>query len=191
MKATAPIRRTICLTLIACLSATALTLVASADERTVRDDLRRDAGGPLDLKEVSHGHRGQRLVHTLRTYDAWRDRWLRGDQDSINLTFNRQDSGSAGVERVLAVDYENGALVASMFNVLTDPPTRVGKVRIRRPNNRVLRLIFPQRLLKRNHLQAYRWKVNVLYEGPGCDYYCADHIPEAGRRGILHDLHVQ
>lgn len=178
------------MTLIACLGAMALTLVASADERTVRDDLRRDADGPLDLKEVSQGHRGQRLVHTLRTYDAWRDRWLLGDQDSINLTFDRQDSASAGVERVLAVDYEDGKLVASMFNVLTDPPTRVGKVHIERPNNRVLRLTFPQRLLKRNRLQAYRWKVNVLYEGPGCDYYCADHLPEAGRRGILHDLRL-
>lgn len=176
--------------MVACLVASSMALVATADDQTVRDDVRRDASGPLDLKEVSHGHRGRRLIHTLRTYDAWRGRWLRGERDVINLTFDRQDARNAGVERVLVVDYADGRLVSGMFNVLTEPPTRLGGARIERPSRRVIRLIFPRRLLKRSGLRSYRWRANVTYEGPGCDSYCIDHLPEHERRGILHDLRV-
>lgn len=182
--------RALLLILSGCIVTGALGMIATADEIVRRDELRHDAGGPLDLREASHGHRGAKLVHTLRTYDPWRPRWLRGDRDVINLTFDRQDSGSESVERVLVVDWENGRLGAEMADVLTDPPTELGSVRVERPTRRTLRLIFPRRMLKGSApLEAYRWRVNVTYEGPGCEgSFCFDLLPESGRPGILHEL---
>lgn len=173
-----------------CVLTAAVALVATADEVTTRDDLRRDAGGPLDLKEVSHGHRGNKLVHTLRTYDPWRSRWFKGRRDVINLTFDRQDSGADSVERVLVVDWSDGRLRGEMADVLTDPPNELGTVRIERPTRRVLRLIFPERLLRgTDPLVAYRWRASVSYKGPGCsDSFCFDLLPESGRQSILHEL---
>lgn len=162
--------------------------IASGDEVTVRDNLRRDAGGPLDLKDVSHGHRGRRLVHTLRTYDAWRGRWLRGRTDNIQLTFNRQDGGEHKVERVLAVDYFEGELTARMINVTRDRLPLVGYAKIERPSRTILTLVFPRRFLKRRDFAAYRWGAYVFYDGPGCESYCGDEIPRAGEAGVLHDL---
>lgn len=182
-------QRVLAIILSVCL-ATTVALVATADEVTRRDDLRRDAGGPLDIKEVSHGHRGTRLVHTLRTYDPWRSRWLRGSRDVINLTFDRQDGGADSVERVLVVDWKDGRLRGEVVDVLTDPPAELGRVRIERPTRRLLRLIFAKRLLRGSEpLDAYRWRVNVSYEGPGCDdSFCFDLLPESGHRAILHEL---
>lgn len=86
-------------------------------------------------------------------------------------------------------DWEDGRLRAEMADVLTDPPTELGRVRIKRPSRRILRLIFPQRLLRGSEsLDAYRWSVSASYEGPDCDNYCFDLLPEPGRRAILHRL---
>ncbi len=162
--------------------------LATGDEVTVRDNLRRDAGGPLDLAAVSHGHRGARLVHTLRTYEPWRGRWLRGRTNNIQLTFDRQDGGQHRVERVLAVDYFEGELIARMLNVTGDRIRVVGYAKIERPHRRILTLVFPQRLLKRREFDAYRWGAYVFYAGPGCESYCGDEIPRSGAPRILHDL---
>jgi hypothetical protein len=163
-------------------------LVAHSDEIWTRDNLRRDAGGPLDLSAVFHGHRGGRLVHTLRTYDPWRGRWLQGNRNSIQLTFDGQDDGGESVERVLAIDYRDGELVANMMNVVQERSKVVGRARIERPTRKILRLVFPVRLLKREPLDAYRWEAHVFYDGPGCPTYCADEVPRSGEPGILHNL---
>jgi hypothetical protein len=159
-----------------------------ADEVSQRDNLHRDAGGPLDVSVVSHGHRGERLVHTLHTYDSWRGRWLRGRANSIQLTFDRQDGEEHSVERVLAVDYMQGRLIARMLNVTGDRSRLVGYAKIERPRRTVLTLVFPRRFLKRVEFPSYRWGVNVFYNGPGCDSYCGDDLPSSGRRGILHEF---
>ena len=169
--------------------------IALADVVSRRDGEATD-NGPLDIKWVSHGHRERRLIHTLRTYEPWRNRALRHSSSWIAL-FDRR-SGSFGDERYLRVDYsQDKGLYARMTTFGTHGPGEfIGRVQVWRPNDHSVRVRFPKRFLGR-HVERYEWRAITSFEdGDTCRSSpdsadqggCIDSAPGRHQPAIEHDL---
>ena len=168
---------------------------AGADTRARSDGDR--TSGPLDIKTVSHGHRVTRLTHTLRTYEGWRNRALRDDSSWIALIFDRRRD-SLDDDRYLRIDYstERG-LYARMTTFGTHGPgSFIGRVDVRRPTPRSVKVRFPKRFLGRS-VDRYEWRAITSFEdmqtcrsGPDSASQggCLDYAPGTHRPGIEHDL---
>ncbi|MDP9068293.1 MAG: hypothetical protein M3N53_08120 [Actinomycetota bacterium] len=153
--------------------------------------------GPLDIKAVSHGHHGTRLVHTLRMYEEWRNPDLRDDSSWIALLFDRRES-SLDDDRYLRIDYsEERGLHARMTTFGTHGPGEfIGRVDVSRPTRRSVRVRFPKRFLGRA-VKRYEWRAISSFEDAGTcrsnpdsasQGGCIDYAPGRHRPGIEHDL---
>lgn len=152
-----------------------------ADVTRYRDG--NDAHGPLDIRSVSHAHRSRRLVHTVRLKRAWPVRKLRA-QAYLLFHFNLgKRAGSP--ERTLQVEYEEGSLVAWMFDTTVDPGKSLAPVDLARPNARTLRVSFPKSLLRAG-LRRYAWNAATVVERRSrlCDVVvaCVDWAPGAPKK---------
>src|ERR687892_2897144 len=92
--------------------AAALALVAPgaahANTKTVGDG--NDTASALDIRSISHGHKGSRVTHTLRTYGRFSSRLLRGD---AVIVFAFDTNGTArSTERFVFVFWASGSLRA-------------------------------------------------------------------------------
>lgn len=171
-------------------------LPVAADVVT-RSDGRASDNGPLDIKNVSHGHRDPRLIHTLKTYEPWRNRALRNGSSWISLLFDRRSS-SLDDDRYLRIDYsEQRGLYARMTTLGTHGPGEfIGRVDVWRPGRRAVRVRFPKRFLGRS-VGRYEWRAITSYEdGDTCSSNpdsadqggCIDYAPGKNQAAVEHDL---
>ena len=170
--------------------------MALADVVTRHDGEAAD-NGPLDIKVVSHGHRDGGLIHTLTTYEPWRNRALRHSSSWIALMFDRR-SGSFGDERYLRIEYsQDKGLHARMTTFGTHGPGEfIGRVDVWRPTRRSLRVRFPRRYLGRN-VSRYEWRATTSFEDRATcrsspdsadQGGCIDSAPGRNQTAIEHDL---
>lgn len=182
-------RRTWFVLLTAALLCGGLVPAAGADGERRRDG--NDARGPLDIARISHGHRDGRLVHTIRLRRPWPAQELR-HRGFAHVYFELRGHPGNPPERTLQIVYEKGGLVARMYNSLGDPPKHIGRVALRRPDRRTVRVLFPPKLLRRG-VQRYKWNAVTFVEG-GHDLCrrrggCVDWAPNT-RRGFRYVEHV-
>lgn len=176
--------------LTATLLCAAFVPAARADRARLRDG--NDARGPLDIARISHGHRGNRLVHTIRLRGPWPAKKLR-HRGFAHVYFELRGHPGNPPERTVQIVYERGELVARMYNSLGDPPRHVRRVALRRPDRRTVRVLFPAKLLRRG-LQRYKWNTVTFVES-GHDLCrrrsgCVDWGPDLRRRGFRYVEHV-
>lgn len=167
-----------------------------ADTRRWRDGT--NARGPLDVARIAQGHRMgpkgvPQLVHTIRLHRAWPVKKLR-HQGFVHVMFDRKGHRDGPQERMLRIVYRKGRLVAAMFASLGDPPKRLARVALWRPDWRTVKVAFPKTLLKRRGLARYKWSVISVVEGrhdlcPKRDA-CIDLAPnpDDGGRYVRHVL---
>lgn len=179
----------------------ALFLVGSpaGADTVARSDSDRTSG-PLDIKTVAHGHQGTRLTHTLQTYEGWRNRALRDDSSWIALIFDRR-ADSLDDDRYLQIDYSSErGLHGRMTTFGTHGPGAfIGRVDVRRPTPRSVKVRFPKRFLGRS-LKRYEWRAITSFEDTqtcrsnpdsASQGGCLDYAPGRYRPGIEHDLRQQ
>lgn len=169
---------------------------ARADQRRFPDG--NVARGPLDIARIAHGHRMgpngvRQLVHTVRLYRAWPVKKLR-HRGFVHLDFDRRGHPDGPQERSVWIVYRRGRLVATMYNTLGDPPKRLARVALWRPDWRTVRIAFPKTLLRKRPLDRYKWSALSFVEGrhelcPERDG-CFDHAPNLAnrRRYVKHVL---
>lgn len=170
--------------------------IARADTRRWHDG--NDARGPLDIAAIAQGHRigpngVRQLVHTVRLRRAWPVKKLR-HRGFVHLTFDRPGHRGSPPERTVWIVYRRGRLVATMYNTLGDPPKRLARVALWRPDWRTVKVAFPKTLLKRRGLERYKWDALSFVEGrhelcpdpDGCTDLAPD--PQKGRRYVRHVL---
>ncbi len=144
---------------------------AQANRKTVADG--DDVSGSLDIRSVSHGHRGTRLTHTLRTYAPFAGRLLRND-NVIGFAFDTSGTRSS-VERYAFVFWESGRLHA----IVIRPNGRfVASARVSRPSSRSVKVKLSRRSL--GNPPGYRW---FGFTTMGENFDVAPN-----RRSILHDI---
>lgn len=167
-----------------------------ADTRRWRDG--NDARGPLDVARIAQGHRigpkgVPQLVHTIRLHRAWPVRRLR-DRGYVHVQLDRRGHPDGPNERMLRIVSRRGRLVATMYNSLGDPPKRLERVAVWRPNRRTVKVAFRPELLERRGLERYKWNVVTYVEGRHdlCPkrHGCMDLAPnpQNGRRYVRHVL---
>ncbi len=132
-----------------------------------------DVAGPLDVRSVSHGHRGARLTHTLRTYGAFPGRLLAGD-NAVVFAFDTNNRRSS-FERGAVVFWANGRLRAVVVNRRGNLLARVA---VSRPDRRSVKVTLSRRAL--GSPDGYRW-LAVAVAGSRADF-------APNRRLILHDV---
>ena len=168
---------------------------AAAD--TVARSDGEQTSGSLDIKAVSHGHRGTRLTHTLRTYERWRNRALRDDSSWIALIFDRRPD-SLDDDRYLRIDYskERGLYARMTTFGAHGPGSFIGRVDVRRLTQRSVKVRFPKRFLGRS-VSRYEWRAITSFEDTqacrsspdsASQGGCLDYAPGRHRPGIEHDL---
>jgi hypothetical protein len=189
-------RRVALVLVAALLDSVSGTAAVHADTRRWRDG--NDARGPLDIALVSQGHRMgpkgvPQLVHTIRLHRAWPVKKLR-HQGFVHVLFDRKGHPNGPEERNLWIVYRGGHLVATMYNSLGDPPKRLARVALWRPDWRTVKVAFPKTLLKRRGLERYKWSVLSFVEArhelcPRRDG-CSDLAPNPAnrRRYVKHVL---
>ncbi|HYP24854.1 MAG TPA: hypothetical protein VEV43_14895 [Actinomycetota bacterium] len=169
---------------------------AVADTRRWRDG--NEARGPLDIARIAQGHRigpkgVAQVVHTIRLHRAWPVKRLR-HRGYVVVQFDRRGHPDGPNERMLRIFYKRGGLVATMYNSLGDPPKRLARVALWRPDRRTVKVAFPPKLLKRRGLERYEWNVMSFVEGRhdlcAKRHGCMDLAPnrENGRRYVRHVL---
>src|SRR5688572_9996136 len=105
-----------------CAAVTTLLVFASiavADKRTFDDP--KDAPGRVDIKTVSAGHDGSKLVHRIVGYAKIR----KGEEPGVNVYAGQFDRIGASYQ-------------VSSFGVTNGRGEKTGNVRMRRPNGRTV-----------------------------------------------------
>ena len=169
---------------------------AGADQRRFHDG--NDARGPLDVASIAHRHRMgpkgvRQLVHTIRLRRAWPVKKLR-HRGFAHLNFDLRGNDGGPQERSIWIVYRKGRLVATMYATLGDPPKRLARVALWRPDWRTVGVAFPKSLLRKRDLGRYRWNATTYVEGGhdlcGKDGGCFDRAPNPRdeRRYVKHVL---
>jgi hypothetical protein len=166
----------------------ALSLVppAAADSISRRDP--KDTQGRLDIRRISHGHRGDdAFVHTISTYRRFPSKLLRpsGRAGGVFLLWLADDPSFDGTLRIVLVRWRNGRLRAPIFDFWTD--RRVGTARVTRPNRRTIRIVIPKRALGTlGEHPGYYWAATSVYwdRGACSEDGCWDGAPN--RRAVRH-----
>lgn len=170
--------------LLTCLGPTA----ASADGRSFRDA--DDTRGVLDIARVSQSHRNHQLVHTMHLRRAWPVKKVAGHGFAM-FYFQLRGHGRRLPERTVQIDHHDGRLVAHMFDTLGKPAQHLGRVTLRRPSWRTLRVSFPKSML-RPGLRGYKWNAATHVErGWGsCRQAmgCTDWAPDRRTKYVRHVL---
>lgn len=187
-----PMRRIVLVLVAVALSSSpaAADVVAKAD--------RNDVAGRLDIRSVSHGHRGQkRLVHSIDIYARWRNRALRNESSWISLHFDRR-ARSFRDDRYLRIDWSKSKGLYARITTfgVHGPGEFIARVAVWRPTSHSVRVRFPKRRLGAD-LRRYRWSAITSFENEGrCASSldsgdqggCIDYAPGKRQPPIVHDL---
>jgi hypothetical protein len=144
---------------------------AQANAKTVGDG--NDVATALDIRSVSHGHRGARLTHSIRTYGAFSSRFLSGDNFFV-FVFDTDGTRSTA-ERFVVVFWGGGRLRAAVTRGNGD---FIRWTRVSRPSSHSVKVT-----LRRGSLgnpPGYRWVAVSVVGQRG------DSAPNRGL--ILHDI---
>jgi hypothetical protein len=179
MQLARPRRRVVLLTVVV----VALFAVgnAYADSRAISDG--NDRPGPLDIRSASHAHNGERIVHTISTFNRWRLGVLGPNTPNL-FAVEISTDGDRALERVVLVFSRNGHLVAPIIRLPSGAV--VGSASASRPNSRTVRVSIRRSLL--GNPSGYRWNAHSQYRkaGGACSQFCIDRAPNRGR--VLHDI---
>jgi hypothetical protein len=141
-----------------------------------------DVVGPLDIKSVSQGHSGAKVVHTIRTFATWRVGVLAPSTPNYFLLELSTDADAAP-ERSVLVFSRAGHMVGAIFGANGRFLAQAG---VFHPNGRTVRVTIPRRRL--GNPAAYRWQAFAFFRGATvCRTGCLDRAPNGSVR-ILHDL---
>ena len=191
-----PVRRTAIVLVVVVAIPLLLAPALRADTRRWHDG--NNARGPLDIASISQGHRMgpkgvRQLVHTVRLHRAWPVKKLK-HRGFVHLNFELRGHRDGPQERTVWIVYRKGRLVATMYATLGDPPKRLARVALWRPDWRTVKVAFPKSLLRKG-LEPYRWNAMSFVEdrdplcprrGDGCWDWAPN--PEDGRRYVRHVL---
>ena len=172
-----------------------LPVASRADTERFRDG--NTARGPLDIASISHGHRMgpkgvRQLAHTIRLHRAWPVKKLR-HRGFVHVDFELRGNPDGPQERSIWIVHRKGRLVATMYATLGDPPKRLARVALWRPDWRTVKVAFPKSLLRKG-LDRYKWAALSFVEGRhelcGKSGGCTDWAPnpEDRRRYVKHVL---
>lgn len=129
------------------------------------------------------------LVHTVRFHRAWPVKKVR-HRGFVHLNFDLRGHRDSPQERSIWITYRKGRLIATMYATLGDPPKRLARVALWRPDWRTVKVAFPKSLLRRG-LERYKWNAMSFVEGrhDACPRRngCTDWTPN-GRRYVRHVL---
>ena len=123
----------------------ALAPFALADKNTIDDP--KDAPGRVDIKSVSAGHDGAKLVHRIVGYA----RIKKGEEPGLSVYAGQWD-------RIGGPSYQ-----VSSFGVTNGRGEKTGKVKLRRPNKRTVVYRFGKGAI--GNPKSYRWRACVCPEG--------------------------
>lgn len=166
------------------LAAVAVALVAVGNAQAGTERIRdgNDRPGPLDIRSATHGHDGDRLVHTISTFGRWRVGLLglsTPNLFAIEISLDRDRAP----ERAVLIFSANGRLVAEVIRLPAG--TSVGSASASKPNGRTVRVTIRRSRL--GNPTGYRWNAHSQYQAPGaCSGFCIDRAPNSGR--VLHDI---
>ena len=158
-----------------------LTGTAQANVLTRIDG--NDTRGPLDIRSASHGHAGNAVTHTIRTFAPWSRALLGPRTPNAFLLFVGTDRDPAP-ERVVLIFSSGGRMVAL---VLRPNGALVGRATASKPNGRTVRVSIPRARL--GSPAGYRWQAFSVFETRRgtCANGCVDRVPNASGR-VLHDI---
>ena len=162
--------------------AVALVAVGNAQAGTERIRDGNDRPGPLDIRSATHGHDGDRLVHTISTFRRWRVGLLGLSTPNLFAVEISTDRDRAP-ERAVLIFATNGRLVAEVIRLPAG--TSVGSASASKPNGRTVRVSIRRSRL--GNPTGYRWNAHSQYHAGGpCSDFCVDRAPNSGR--VLHDV---
>lgn len=118
--------------------------LALADKKTFDDP--KDAPGRVDIKTVSAGHDGSKLVHRIVGYAKIR----KGEEPGVNVYAGQFDRIGASYQ-------------VSSFGVTNGRGEKTGNVKMRRPNGRTVVYRFGKGAI--GNPKSYRWQSCVCIEG--------------------------
>jgi hypothetical protein len=119
--------------------------VAMADKKTISDP--KDAPGRVDIKSVSAGHDGSKLVHRIVSYGKIK----KGEEPGLSVYAGQWT-------RVGGPSYQ-----VTSFGVTNGRGEKTGKVAMRRPNGKTVVYRFGKRAI--GNPKSYRWRACVCIEG--------------------------
>ena len=153
-----------------------------------------DTHGRLDIRKVSHAHRGAHvLTHRITTFGDWRPRLLQG-RTNFNLWFSTDDDRWA--EYIARIYYEHDELRACFggYNEGSDfagvGPCK--RVPVGRPARRSVLIRLKDSFV--GDADSYGWSAQSAYSRGGAAHcphrdVCYDYVPSRlPRGGITHDL---
>lgn len=158
-----------------------LTGTAQANVLTRIDG--NDTRGPLDIRSASHGHAGNAVTHTIRTFGTWSRAVLGPRTPNAFLLFVGTD-GDPAPERVVLIFSSGGRMIARVFR---PNGTLVGGAAASKPNGRTVRVSILRARL--GSPAGYRWQAFSYFETRRgtCANGCVDRVPNASGR-VLHDI---
>jgi hypothetical protein len=136
-------RRLLIATAAICITAT--VPFALADKKTIDDP--KDAPGRVDIKTVSAGHDGSKLVHKAVGYAKIK----KGEEPGLSVYAGKWD-------RVGGPSYQ-----VSSFGVTDGRGMKTGKVTLKRPNGRTVVYKFGKGAI--GNPKSYKWRFCVCPEG--------------------------
>lgn len=150
---------------------------ASASTRTVTDA--DDATGRLDVAAATHGHDGRLVEHTIRMQRRWPSTVL--EEGGVTIVFRMGDR-----YRTLEIEHRRGELVGE---ICTETPrgslrSCTRDVGLARPDRFTLQVTLASRLLKKQPLSSYEWRIVTLLDNgeSGCtETVCLDQVRDDDR----------
>ena len=162
----------------------ALVAVGNARADTKRISDGNDRPGPLDIRSATHGHAGDRVVHTISTFRRWRVGRI-GPKTPNLFAVEISTDGDRALERVVLIFSRNGRMVAPVFRRSGRRFIQIGSATASRPSRRTVRVSIRRSLL--GNPKGYRWNAHSQYQAAGaCSDVCIDKAPNSRR--VLHDI---
>jgi hypothetical protein len=168
-----------------------LSSSAIANSVTVKDNWNTRAN-LFDIEEVTAGHKGDVLRHTITTYHPWRTSELQSRRKrprAICIYVWRKGRASGKQDYEICARYRKGKLRAAVWKVR---PKRkhAGRAGVTRFDQNSISFTFDSSQIESPLL--YRWQAVTGFTGKGCprdppyQFGCDDSAPT--RSAIVHDL---
>jgi hypothetical protein len=170
---------------------------AFAHTRTIADE---DEGNFIDVESGSQGHpreRGYRahlVSFKIQTYPPFTNAELQepeGDNEAIAIGISTE-AGRA-FERVILVKVREDSSGFAPYAIVTGgrrqpdadlnafTPRRnlIGYAQVSRPTNDSIRIVFPERMLKKGGVDGFRWQARFVSSKPGSGAVGFDYVPNS------------